>query len=210
MEGRSGGLSLAEAATSTLFVAPKICHDKHVLVTTKRLLSRQAYFRRDKRRVLSLQNYISGAKYLSWQTFVATKVLSQQAYFCRDKRRVLSRQTRVCRSFVVTKITLVADPAIDSGLLSLGDAHSVWLRDLAVTGVNREHSRWCPAYVESEPALLSTTEVTRQQCSVSFGWQPTNYLTSPPVDFWVSYVYCVCVQECVYLNSLMFSDDLHN
>ena len=43
---------------------------------------------------------------------------------------------------------------------------------------------WCPAYVESEQALLNTTEVTQQQCSVSFGWQPTNDLTSPPGDLW--------------------------
>ena len=34
-------------------------------------------------------------------------------------------------------------------------------------------------------ALLNTTEVTQQQCSVSFEWQPTNDLTSPPpVDLW--------------------------
>ena len=31
---------------------------------------------------------------------------------------------------------------------------------------------------------LNTTEVTRQQCSVSFGWQLTNDLTSLPVDLW--------------------------
>ena len=34
-------------------------------------------------------------------------------------------------------------------------------------------------YVQSEQALLNTSEVTQQQCSVSFGWQPTIYLTSP-------------------------------
>ena len=32
---------------------------------------------------------------------------------------------------------------------------------------------------------MNTTEVTRWQCSVSFGWQPTgNDPTSPPVDLW--------------------------
>ena len=36
----------------------------------------------------------------------------------------------------------------------------------------------------TEQALLNTTEVTQQQCSVSFGWQPTNDLTSLPVDLW--------------------------
>ena len=48
--------------------------------------------------------------------------------------------------------------------------------------VSRGHSRWCPAYVESEQALMNTTEGTWQQCSVSFGWQPTNNLTSLPVN----------------------------
>ena len=63
-----------------------------------------------------------------------------------------------------------------------GDAHSVSLSDLANNDVSKEHKRWCPAYVPSEQAVLNTTEVTRQQCSVSLGWQPTNDLTSPPVD----------------------------
>ena len=65
-----------------------------------------------------------------------------------------------------------------------GGAHSVGLPDLANVVVSRGHSRWCPAYVESDQALLNPNEVTRQQCSVSFGWQPTNDLTSLPVDLW--------------------------
>ena len=36
--------------------------------------------------------------------------------------------------------------------------------------------------VPSEQALLNITEVTQQHCSVSFGWQPANDLTSLPVD----------------------------
>ena len=39
-------------------------------------------------------------------------------------------------------------------------------------------------YVQSEQVSLNTTEVTQQQCSVSFGWQRTNDLTSRPVDLW--------------------------
>ena len=63
--------------------------------------------------------------------------------------------------------------------------HSLSLtHDLANIVVSRGHSRWCPAYVQSEQALLSTTEVTWQQCSVFFGWQPTNDLMSLPVDLW--------------------------
>ena len=65
-----------------------------------------------------------------------------------------------------------------------GDAHSVWLRDLANIVVSMGLSRWCPAYVQSEQPLPNTTEMARQQCSVSFGWQPTNDLTSLPVDLW--------------------------
>ena len=45
------------------------------------------------------------------------------------------------------------------GLLSGGDVHFVWLRDLANTVV----SRWYPAYVESDQTSLITTEVNRQQ-----------------------------------------------
>ena len=74
-------------------------------------------------------------------------------------------------------------------------------------------------YGESEPPLLNTTNVTRQQCSVSFRRQPTNDLTSPPVDLWgrgrnkecaLGVVRLVCVQDCVYLNSFMFSQELHD
>ena len=64
------------------------------------------------------------------------------------------------------------------GLLSEGGGGGVLIlsdSDLANTVVSRGHSRWCPAHVQSEQALLSTTEVTWHQCSVSFGWQP-----SPP------------------------------
>ena len=72
-----------------------------------------------------------------------------------------------------------------TGRLGTTLTHSVRLgRDLANTDVSRGQSRWCPAYVQSEQALVNTTEVTRWQCSVSFGWQPTNDPTSPPVDLW--------------------------
>ena len=152
-----------------------LCRDKHVFVTTKHIFCRDESLL-VATKLLSLQNYVCCDKYLSWQTF------------CRDKCSVAPH------IFVATKIILVADPANDSSLLSLGDAHSVWLRDLANTGVSRGHSRLCPAYVESEPALLNTTELTRQECSVSFGRQPTNDLTSPPVVLWGSYVYCVCAR----------------
>ena len=68
-------ISLAGAATSIIFVATKVCvcRDKHNFVATKLvgtslLLSRQAYFCRDKRRVLSRQTdvLVVAKKYL-WQ-----------------------------------------------------------------------------------------------------------------------------------------------
>ena len=51
-----------------------------------------------------------------YQGLHSTKVLSRQAYFGRDKRRVLGRKTRVCdeKTFVATKIILVAAPANDT------------------------------------------------------------------------------------------------
>jgi len=68
-------------------------------------------------------------------------------------------------------------------LITRGDEHSVRLHNLANTVIGRGHGRWCPVYDESEQVLQITTEVTRQQCCVSFGWQPTNVLMSP-VDLW--------------------------
>ena len=51
-----------------------------------------------------------------YQGLHSTKVLSRQAHFGRDKRRVLGRKTRVCgeKTFVATKIILVAPPANDT------------------------------------------------------------------------------------------------
>ena len=37
------------------------------------------------------------------------------------------------------------------------------------SGISRQHSSWCPVYVESEQTSLNTTEMTRQQCDVIFG-----------------------------------------
>ena len=60
---------MAGAATSTIFLATKNCHNKSILAMTKRL---------------SQQNCCN-------KTFVATNTcLSWQAYFCRDKRVVHS------------------------------------------------------------------------------------------------------------------------
>ena len=88
-------LSRQKYACDKTFVATKIfCCDKHNFVATK-LLSRQAYFCRDERRVLSRHTRVCGDKSMLL------------AYFCRDKTRLLSRQTRACRDkhvFVAAKL----------------------------------------------------------------------------------------------------------
>ena len=64
-------LSLAGSAVSIIFVATKVCHDRHVFVATKPV------FGRDK-------SMLAATKLLSGQNYVC-----RQGYFCRDKRRVL-------------------------------------------------------------------------------------------------------------------------
>ena len=89
-------------------------------------------FCRNKTHLLSRQNtsFVATKVCLSWQkfcrgkhVFVATKhvFVETKDVFCRDKRMLvetkrLSRQTRVCleKTFVATKIILVAAPASDS------------------------------------------------------------------------------------------------
>ena len=107
---RAGFVSLAGAATSIIFVGPKVfvapntcLSHKNMLVATNTCLSRQSFCRNK-------------------HNFVATTVLSQQAYFCREKHAffateyVFRDKTRACRdkTFVATKIILVAAPANDS------------------------------------------------------------------------------------------------
>ena len=63
------------------------------------------------------------------------------------------------------------------GLPAGEDSRCVWLRDLAVNVVSRGHSRWCPAYVDSEQASLNTTEVTQQAVQGPFRRWPPGDLT---------------------------------
>ena len=96
---------------NTSFVATKVCSswqnfycDKHMFVMPN--ICHAKWFVRTK---------------IFYHDKIMTKVLSQQGYFCCDKRHVLLRQTHVCRdkTFVVTKIILVAAPANDSSHLIL-------------------------------------------------------------------------------------------
>ena len=95
-------LSRQKYACDKTFVATKrFCCDKHNFVATK-LLSRQAYFCRDERRVLSRHTCLWRQKYAS-RIFLSR----QNTSFVSTNTR-LSRQTRVCRgkTFVVTKMIL--------------------------------------------------------------------------------------------------------
>ena len=68
------------------------------------------------------------------------------------------------------------------GLLSVGDALSVWLRNLADTVISRGHSGWWPAYVHQNRYYWTPLKwLSHMQCLLR--WQPTNDLTSPPLDF---------------------------
>ena len=123
-----------------------ICHDKSMLVAIK---------------LLSWQNYVCHDKYLSQQMFccdkcfVVTKVLLWPSYFCHNKQPVLSWQTHVChdkqmtccvmtntclsqqtcvccnKTFVVTKMILVAAPTNDSFhthilIVSMHESETPW------------------------------------------------------------------------------------
>ena len=90
-----------------------VCHDKNMLVMTNMFVVTDMcllwqYVCRNEHNFVATSNE---------HNFVTTNIiLLQQAYFCHEKRHVLSWQTRVCRdkTFVATKIILVAAPANDS------------------------------------------------------------------------------------------------
>ena len=105
---RSGGVSLARAATSIIFVATKVllrqnyvCRDKHnKIVCRDKNLSRQ-----------TRQNYVCRDNYLS-----------RQKYVCRDKQSFVATKDVFCvcrnnKKIVARKTILVAAPASDSGML---------------------------------------------------------------------------------------------
>ena len=84
------------------------CRDKHLLSRQKyacrdRTFVTTKYFCRDKRVFFATSIFLSRKKtcFINKSKLVATKVLSRQNYVCRDK------------TFVATKIILVAAPAMD-------------------------------------------------------------------------------------------------
>ena len=134
-------------ASKTFAVVTNICRKKHVFVMTK-LLSRQAYFCRNKIHILSWwtcvccdnsklvvhnKTFVPIKLCLLQRIFVVTKLLLRQKYVGRNKcfvmtTTLLSQQktgfvvtnvyTCMCcgKSFVGTKMILVAAPANDTSL----------------------------------------------------------------------------------------------
>ena len=133
---RDKNMLVATNLCHSIFLSWKnvFCHDKHVFVTTKVCLSRQN-FCCDKITVSVMTNICRD------KSFVATEILCCDKHnfiitkhvFCPNKSMLvatkdvvetntcLSWQTHVCRGkiFVVTKIILVAAPAIDTPSRSL-------------------------------------------------------------------------------------------
>ena len=131
---------LAGAATSIIFVMTKVlswqtcvcCHNKHMFVATKHILSRQKYACCDKRFGVSLAGTATSNMSLLWQAYFChdkrvcwDKVSFSRQKFCRDEITFVA--TNICydkNMFVVTKdmfchdkhMLLVAAPASDSWL----------------------------------------------------------------------------------------------
>ena len=81
-------------ATKLCLSRQNICRSKHVFVATK-VLSRQTYYCRDKRRVLSRETRVCHDKrMLVAIKLCRDKILFVAADICRDK--ILSRRTRFC------------------------------------------------------------------------------------------------------------------
>ena len=95
-------LSLAGAATSSIFVVTKVCLLRQTCVCRDktRLLSRQKYACRNKAFV-STKTGLSRQTQVCRDVFVATNTCLSRHMFCRDKR------------FVARKMILVAAPAND-------------------------------------------------------------------------------------------------
>ena len=118
---------MAEAATSLIFVATNTCFSRQntYIVATKEclsrqniILSRQAYFCRDKH--VFDEQYACCDKIFCCDkhNLVATKVLSRQVYFCRDTRRVLSRQKLYSRQLPPMIINTIPLHCILCGIAS--------------------------------------------------------------------------------------------
>ena len=121
-------VSLAGAAASIIFVTTKVCLSrqnfccccaKHIFVVTK-VLSRQTRACCDKKRLLSQQKYALSRQNLfsrDKHNLVATSILLSRQKTCFVVTNTcLSLQTHVChnKSFVTTKMILVAAPANDT------------------------------------------------------------------------------------------------
>ena len=97
---------------NTSFVATKhvFCRDKSMLAATK-VLSRQKFCRgKHPARILLLRQKTSS------KDVIQRRLLSRQTRVCCDKRRRLSREMCRDKSFVATKMILMAAPANDTSV----------------------------------------------------------------------------------------------
>ena len=119
----------AFVVTNIILLRQTFCCGKLTFVGTNICLSQQNKSFVTTKNMLITTKRLSQQTCVSWQIFAMTKVLSgqkyfvttnivllQRAYFCHKKRCVLSWQTHVCcnRTFVTTKMVLVAAPANDN------------------------------------------------------------------------------------------------
>ena len=134
-------MSLAGAVTSIIFVATKVCRDKHVFVPTKHVfcrkkstsfvatkvcLSRQNYVCHDKAFVVT---NICRDKHEFDKSFVSTRTRLSRQNFCHDKHTFVVTKDVFCRDkhmFVATKTILVEAPANDSPVPATDHGEGCW------------------------------------------------------------------------------------
>ena len=159
------------------------CHDKHCV------LSRQNYFRRDKRLLRQNTSVVTTCLFIA-TTETLQIFLSRQSrdVFCRKHTSVVTKR-RVCRDkrvFVVTKMVLVAAHAIDTNpALKQMAPQSAWLREAGRSGhmcllrQNLSHDKhtfvtskdWLVPFCREKSKLVTTkkfsvvaTKLARQKC----------------------------------------------
>ena len=98
------------AATKVLLRQTRVCVCRNKrFVVTKIYLSRQAYFCRDKMRVVATKMILEAAPAKDKSIPAATKLLSRQAYFCHDKNVFVATKVSLSRqNFCLDKIMFVA------------------------------------------------------------------------------------------------------
>ena len=149
-------VSLVGAATSIIFVATEVYHDKHMFVVTKHVFCHDKSMLVATKLCFSRQNIFFATKLLAQQvlnvcpskSFVATSLLLLwQTRVCHDKTHLLSRQKYAChdKTFVAMKMILMAAPTNDTTglccLLMYVHPECVWWRYFSTA--NPWHIKHC-------------------------------------------------------------------